>query len=189
MNTEVRQPNFYNAVYRKKSWRYFKRYDALYKAALGYIKPTDNVLELGCGMGSFAGEYYANRCKDFRALDFSNVGISMARKRWGNLSNKFTLIDFLSAPLPKFDYTIVCSLEVLEHIDKDIELLTMLKPGVTALLSVPKNEKLVNGKPKGYPVHRRSYSEDTIKDRYGEVLNIKEIRPIVSWFLIVGETI
>ena len=75
---------------------------------------------------------------------------------------------------------------MLEHIDKDIELLGTLKKGTLVLLSVPKTEKIVRGKPKGWPVHRRSYSVPTIKNRYGKIIDIKQIIPIVSWFLIVG---
>ena len=128
-----------------------------------YYKPK--ILELGCGTGQFAHFLEDNGFIDYLGCDFSKKGIEIAT----NMSNqKFFVCDIKG--IEKYNCEVVVCLEVLEHIEKEIELIK----------SIPKNTDIIFTVPTfGDPAHLRFFKnkEDVINRydiSYSEILELKQ---------------
>lgn len=122
----------------RKTWR-----ESVYQASwreivevLGSHK-AGRILDLGCGPGQFA-DCVAELLPGtgYHGVDFSQVAIAKARERQPTLN--FSVVEL---PVETYDFlgahdAIVCT-EVLEHIDRDVEVLEAIKGGVLAIFSVP----------------------------------------------------
>jgi len=177
--------------------KYQKRMSPVFKFAASFIQPHDIVLELGCGLGYFAGNYLVSRCKDFRSTDFSPVAVKNARKFYPGIKSKFSLFDARNINKMKYAYNTVVALEIFEHIDEDVEILSQLPQGTKVIFSVPDREiEKSPGVPRGFPVHRRVYDIYSMHERYNSVLHIKKIyharrlakahRIIPRWLVVMG---
>lgn len=170
---------------------YNLRYNSLHKVLAKYLSPDDVVLEVGCGQGYFAYKYIRPICKDFLSTDFSKTAIAMARAAYPNVADKFEVLGAFTET--EFPYNTVVALEFLEHTDRDVEFLTQLKSGIKVVFSVPIHEKQKRGMPgypRGYPSHRRIYTQKLIIRRYGPVINFETIRSVKrgfsSWAAVEG---
>jgi tetratricopeptide (TPR) repeat protein len=95
------------------------------------------VLDIGCGPGQFA-EYFVRRLPDvaYIGVDFSPVAIEQARARAPTAG--FVLADVVRDGVPgAIDYDLVLALEVLEHVDEDLQMLAGLQTGAQFIGSVP----------------------------------------------------
>lgn len=100
------------------------------------LKPTDRVLELGCGVGRI-GLFLAPRIAHWHGVDISANMIGVARERLAALPNVgFDLLDRSSlAMLPDASFDAAYSIAVFIHMDKEDlflylrELRRILKPG------------------------------------------------------------
>lgn len=96
-----------------------------------------SILDLGCGPGQFA-QFLGTQMPEVRytGLDFSGIAISRARQRCPQyLFEKRELPVTEFSGVPDFD-TVVCT-EVLEHVERDREILAALPTGVSIVASVP----------------------------------------------------
>lgn len=186
--------------------KYNNRYLKVHQYLVESLAPHDIVLEVGCGMGHFTGNYIAPTCLDFLATDISPAAIDIARKTFPSIADKFQVFDALSESFLRTDLTkyyhllsfckfnTIVALEFLEHIDKDVEFLTSIESGIKLILSLPLNEKQKKGyppgTPRGYPSHRRIYTEASIKKRYGSLMTFDLMKPIqrkpALWMAVVG---
>ena len=110
-----------------------------------------SILDIGCGNGQFAAALL-DRCPDIRysGVDFSKVAIQKAQER--GLRCEFScqnIFDIDNDHLNSFD--LVCCLEVLEHIDEDLKLLSALAAGSKLIYSVPNFDSIS---------HVRFFSDD-----------------------------
>lgn len=145
--------------------------------AMSYIQ-TDNILELGCGVGQFANLLHDNRDVKYVGIDFSDVAI----RRCNALSlddYKFYLDDIYTTRfINEFDSII--SLETLEHVD-DMKVLNRVDAGKKLIISLPtfNNE-----------AHLIWFeNEQQIIDRYKGIIEIQHIHRISDWFLFSGTKI
>lgn len=186
--------------------KYNNRYLKVHQYLVESLTANDIVLEVGCGMGHFAGNYVAPTCLSFLATDISSVAIDIARKTFPSIADQFQVFDALSKSFLRTDLTkyyhllsfckfnTIVALEFLEHIDKDIEFLTSIESGIKLILSLPLNEKQRKGyppgTPRGYPTHRRIYTEASIHECYGKLIDIRLMKPIqrkpALWMAVVG---
>lgn len=172
--------DFYNKIYNAKSMRYFRRYSKLYVYLSTNIQPSDRVLDIGCGMGYFDGVYLIPKRCDFRGIDISNVGIKKAKESFKSHANCFNIFNILDIAKYPFNYNTIVATEVFEHIDNDIELMSLIKPGTKILFSVPAIEIVVSKD------HKRKYTEQVIRERYGNIIDIKSIKIIDNWFAVIA---
>lgn len=94
------------------------------------------ILELGCGPGQLASCLKDHGARKYMGVDFSERAIAMTPFVPGF---KF-LVGDVSDPRCKcwrFNYSVVVSTEVLEHLDDDLALMEMIKPGTFVVVSVP----------------------------------------------------
>ena len=96
-----------------------------------------NIVDVGCGPGQFA-QYLFNHISNisYTGLDFSSVAIQLAKLRCSK--GQFFVKNILeSDSLGNFDVDLYIALEVLEHIDKDLDLIERIPLGKLVIFSVP----------------------------------------------------
>jgi SAM-dependent methyltransferase len=146
-------------------------YYPLYKRVLDEVLRLGGhrVLDVGCGSGSFAQLLMDRSNLDYLGFDFSEVAIRKARERTGQPDRFFVAKVGDAAPLRREHDTIVC-LEVLEHIENDLEVVQNWKPGVLCVCSVPNFDQ---------PDHVRFFrDEGEVARRYGHLIDFATIRRV-----------
>jgi len=118
------------------------RYDA--ERLRPYISPTDNVLDLGCGIGRVT-RYVAPLCREIWAVDVSETMVRFARERLADLPNVRFLVG-RGTSLPELEtgsIDFVYSLLTLQHVEREHafrllrELRRVLRDGGRAFLTFP----------------------------------------------------
>lgn len=142
-------------------------YHKLYLRVNELIEEDQPILELGCGTGLLAKVLLDAGKKYKRGWDFSEVGIQRAKEINPDHASKFAVGDITRIPMRRV-HTIV-SLEVLEHLKDDLELIKRL-PECTFIFSVP--DFLI-------PCHQRAFkNEREVEERYGSFLEIASIEKL-----------
>ncbi|MBD3421477.1 MAG: methyltransferase domain-containing protein [Chitinivibrionales bacterium] len=129
-----------------------------------------SIIEIGCGVGQFAQYLYDEGFRNYRGMDFSPHAIELARKR---AKQDFFQADATNARSFPEHYSLAVSLETLEHIDNDLDVLRNIRSGIPLIFSLPKFD--CEG-------HVRCFKKrKAIKRRYLSCLDIKRIVDINRW--------
>lgn len=151
---------YYNNLYKEgyNTQRYNKIYEKI--AETGDL----NYLDMGCGVGSLS-----NYLKNYTGFDFSEKAIEQSKKNTTNSNAKFFKSDIYDienykAYAEKTDVFIAT--EVLEHLEKDIEIVRNIPVGKQFVFSVPSFDD---------PSHVRVFTESIVRERYKEYLDIQEV--------------
>ena len=147
----------------RKTWYY-----PMFREALRQTKAMGarSVLEVGCGGGSFAQMLRDTTDLTYRGFDFSQNAVQLARRRNGS-DELFSTSNALDAKsyAGTFD-TIVCT-EVLEHIERDLDVIRNWPAGISCVCSVPNFDD---------PTHVRLFrDEQQVRARYGDLIDIRQI--------------
>lgn len=137
---------------------------------------SPRVREIGCGTGQLA-EYLRdeNLADGYSGFDFSTSAVERARTR---TSLRFIQGDALDREMYKGNYNTVICLEVLEHIQDDLLVLSFIPEGTNIIFSVPNFDD---------PSHVRWFtSERQIKRRFFRFVDIKEIVRIGNIYVCRG---
>ena len=136
----------------------------MFKNAFDWISEYDKniqICELGCGSGQFANMLFDNGYIRYTGIDFSSKAIEMARGTNPCHKNKFiceNALTYFEKGEGNIKDTLFISFEMLEHMNRDIELCNMLPCGNTIIFSVP-NFKSFN--------HMRTFNDlESIQSRY-----------------------
>lgn len=146
-------------------------YFPLYKAILEEVVRLggQRILEVGCGSGSFAHLLFDKSELDYHGFDFSEVAISKARARTGK-PDRFSVARAGDNALMKRPYDTIVCLEVLEHIERDLEVVEGWKGGCTCVCSVPNFDQ---------PDHVRFFRhEDEVRERYRRLIEFDQVQRI-----------
>jgi len=115
------------------------RYQELYETAIKLIPFNKNpkILDIGCGIGSFANYIHNINYTNYVGIDFADDLLNHARNRFPEL--KFKKGNFLdSKTLDKFKkFDLFVSFEVLEHIREDLKLVSAIPSKRIFIFSVP----------------------------------------------------
>lgn len=176
-----RPTSFYDESFRKAGWR-----KPVLEARHNYIITelerlgVKTILDIGCGMGPLL-----SLCRDRGLIcygfDFSPVAIEICRKHnklenvWvGNALDKENYVD---------EYDAYLATEVLEHITWDLDVIKNLKPGIPFIFSLPNWANPESS-------HVRCFrSSAAIRQRYGQIVNIKSIKRFRSRRLVFAFTV
>jgi SAM-dependent methyltransferase len=142
------------------------------------------VLDIGCGPGQFAEMLDAWEVTSYVGIDFSDFALSQANARVKNPNFTFLNEDITRRDSTReFDFDCVVCMEVLEHIDDDLNLLSALPRGVRCLCTVPNFP---------HTSHVRHFvDEDAVTERYRgcfaslSVTAIKGTRNADEWFYLL----
>jgi SAM-dependent methyltransferase len=143
----------------------------LYRRACQESKrlPGQRILEVGCGTGAFAHCLNETLCREYRGFDFSEVAVRVARARTER-DDCFFVGDARRAESYEQPYDTIVCLEVLEHIERDLDVIAKWRPGTECICSVPNFD---------YPTHVRWFRhESDIVGRYGPLISIRKIERI-----------
>jgi SAM-dependent methyltransferase len=129
-----------------------------YEFALPHCESAD-VLDAGCGVG-YGSALLASRARRVVGVDRANDAIAYARRRYGAPNVDFREADLLSLDLPDASFDVVCSFEVIEHLQEQerfvAEVARVLRPGGAFLVSTPQAERTTD-RPDN-PFHERELS-------------------------------
>lgn len=173
--------SYYDGLFRENLAYHVHYKDSHYYVAwtqvlrfLTKIKPT-NILEIGCGTGQFAEYLRDEGFTDYEGFDFSKEAIDIAKSR---VEMNFYVGNALNSELYEKDFGAIVCLEVLEHIEKDLQILSNIREGTHIVFSVPNFDA---------PSHVRWFiSPRQIKKRYFTHVQILDIVPIGALFICRG---
>lgn len=172
----IKDESFYDNVYENGGWNdtYFKHYSEthyfpMWKKALELIKENKepSVIDIGCGPGQFSNLLLDNGVSNYMGLDFSSEAIKVAKIRNDKYRNLFIVGDAYISDIFEKPYNTIILFEVLEHLEKDIDILRRIKPGTNVLFSVP------NFYSAGHV--RWFNSQFEVLERYKDIINVNQI--------------
>ena len=169
--------DFYDRMHAETDFAVAKtRYNALFRRVTDKVidHRSGSILEVGCGSGLLAEMILKRHNGGYQGFDFSPEAIRFAAARTMR-PELFFIGDALDAQSYQRDYdTIVCT-EVLEHVDRDLDVIGLWSDGTWCVCSVPNFD--TTG-------HVRFFNNPKeVAARYGKIIQIEEIvkvpRPIV----------
>ncbi len=120
----------YNAHYRQVPlfplWQHIVKY-------LNREIKDPRILEIGCGTGQLAHFLYDEGFKNYRGFDISKEGIRIAKEK---SAQHLEVGDALDKRNYDWDYNIVISTEVFEHIENDKALIHNIRDSTEIIFSV-----------------------------------------------------
>jgi len=171
-------------------------YKQLYLAVKNLITNKEAmILDMGCGTGQFAQCLFEHGYYNYFGVDFSRIAIDIASKRLISFYEDYTanspnymdvakVIQYknqfygetfcIYGNIYKMNnhtfnlefFDCICMLEVLEHIERDLELMWSIPAGKTIILSVPNFDS---------NTHVRYFQDlEDVKARYGIYIDIEE---------------
>jgi 2-polyprenyl-3-methyl-5-hydroxy-6-metoxy-1,4-benzoquinol methylase len=119
---------------------------------------VQSLLDVGCGPGQFGAFMRDRGLASYCGFDFSEVAIRQACKVCPEF--EFVIADVYTTDLfDKYAYDTVICMEVLEHIERDLDVLKRIRPGTRFFGSVPNFDT---------PSHVRFFdSPEEVVNRYG----------------------
>lgn len=165
------KPKGYNLPYDKSGYK--PLWDRVVKEVLDFTGPI-SVLDLGCGNGHIASRLVP-RVSKYRGVDFSAIAIDKAYSRlstfpgdWKVITGDINYSGFYSPG----EFTHVLAVEVLEHVEDDLKIVSMISSGVRVVFTLP--EFLCEGHVRRYP------SKEFINKRFSNLVRFDRIEPMVS---------
>ena len=149
----------------------------LYDYVISLFNKDDLIIELGSGTGQFAKYIIDNGFNYVLGIDFSETGIELCQKRCPNV--KFICEDLYNVNLLAFDYNTILSLETMEHINGDLEVISKIKRGSKVIISVPSFD--------GDSHVRFFNNRDEVLDRYYHLFSEIDVIQVNRYFVIVAK--
>jgi 2-polyprenyl-3-methyl-5-hydroxy-6-metoxy-1,4-benzoquinol methylase len=187
-NLKEKSEDFYNNLFESNTNQYSLEYTKSHYLPIWQkiIKLLENksknykILDLGCGPGQFAKYIDDQKFKNYIGIDFSISAIKKSQKKLPQFI--FKQFDFNSKQWNEFikkdDSDIYLALEVLEHINKDLDLLKSLKRSKEIIITLP--DFICEG-------HVRCFkNKEEVFKRYESLIDIKHYDSYKKWHLIYG---
>jgi len=155
---------------------------ARYKFISRLIKPSDTVIEIGCGSG-YGARYLSDYARDVVAIDEEADMVEYAKSRFA----KSNLV-FDSKIGDRSGFDVVVCLEVIEHMSKDdgrkllAQIKTLMAPGGVLFISTPRKITNPSENRKTYHVHEYEYEEyrSILEEFFARALVLTQIDEMVS---------
>jgi 2-polyprenyl-3-methyl-5-hydroxy-6-metoxy-1,4-benzoquinol methylase len=172
-----------NQYYYDKAYKDAKHYKAKFNETVyypvwkyvGYFMPDDKntkIVDVGCGTGQLLDMFYSLGYRNISGFDFSHVACQIANENYDYLD--ITHGDLYDTVI---DADVVLCTEVLEHIERDCEMLE----------SWDVNQVIITVPDFNDPSHLR-YFEDCqdVESRYGKYFKRFETIKVKSWYILNG---
>jgi 2-polyprenyl-3-methyl-5-hydroxy-6-metoxy-1,4-benzoquinol methylase len=136
----------------------------VFKHLIGGATKDLNVLEIGFAPGSFLAFLSKKFQCRITGIDYSPVGVDMAKKMFSslNIEGDLRCEDIFKATLPSNHFDVVCSFGVIEHFADPLPIISrhveFCKPGGKIIITVPNHRAFFNRLPflydkKNYHTH------------------------------------
>ena len=172
-----------------RHWWYAERRAVVAKQLkrLGTPRPGDQALDIGSAAGGNSA-VLAEHGWTVTAADLSTTAVTLASQRGVRVLNS----DICHLPVKTGSIGLVCALDVLEHVPADDEAIAeihrVLRPGATALITVPASMSLWSAHDEAVG-HVRRYSRKSLLDLVaGSGLKVSDVwswnvllRPVAAW--------
>jgi len=139
----------------------FQRHLAAYKFIAKYIKAETKILDAGCGEG-YGSDFLSTKCRKIVGVDIAIETIENARRRYRQDNLEFLVTNSTNLCFPDNIFDVVCSFQVIEHIEDYQrylgELKRVLVPHGFIILSTP--NKITS--PPGNPYHIKEFYPDEL---------------------------
>jgi 2-polyprenyl-3-methyl-5-hydroxy-6-metoxy-1,4-benzoquinol methylase len=147
----------------------------LYSAVEKVLDKKERIIELGCGTGQFAQRLLKEKYNYVMGLDFSEVGIVMSSKRCK--ADRFHQINLYNLVPEVYAYIdTILILEVLEHLERDIEVISVIPSGKRFVGSIPKFDDTA---------HVRYFTSlQQVEERYSELFSTFNVIELERYFII-----
>lgn len=175
-----KKPEFYDQLFESGGWNneYEKEYSESayfpsWQIILRWIqdKKSANIIDCACGPGQFAHFLYDEGFSNYTGIDFSNTAILKAKAHLPLWADKFFVEDlYKSTRLTEYRYDIYLFLEILEHVNGDLNIIHKIPSGKEVIFSVP-----------NFPSQSHVRWFDTVQtaaQRYSKTLFIDRIQQI-----------
>lgn len=164
----IKNSDWYNKAYKNTTAYHIhyteSNYYFLWTVILDRIKRcrSKSIIDLGCGSGQFALLLNDNNIKNYLGVDFSSEAIEIAKITCRNYD--FKVLDLTQSNiLSIYDYDCVVTMELLEHVEFDLEVLQKIKPGIKVFATVPNFP---------YISHVRHFvKEQAVSERYSHLFS------------------
>lgn len=115
----------------------FSRYNEVYKTIATIIDNEPNIYDLGCGIAEIRKFLPDN--KNYVGYDFSEVAVKKARQKQYLANEGIEQADIYNHSFDglKCDKDVVIATEVIEHLDRPIEIISKIPSGVRFIFSIP----------------------------------------------------
>jgi 2-polyprenyl-3-methyl-5-hydroxy-6-metoxy-1,4-benzoquinol methylase len=161
---------------------FIERYEVWTDLFKKYTKPSDHILDLGCGSGIFS-QYLVQKGSTVLGIDGSEKMINLCEKAnipiLSNLQYQLETLPFEDDFLERNQFDTIISSSVIEYIEQDTlfleQILYLLKPQGIAIISFPNNHSIyrkierfifkITGKPAYYEFVKRLYDEELIMQK------------------------
>lgn len=167
-------PETYDDLYTLDDRTYEKLlipYNALFRRVteIAVAEKLSSVLEVGCGRGLMA-EMMVRAGISYVGFDFNALAVEKARLR--NRADRHFVADAAAPDSYRTPYDGIVCCEVLEHIEPDLRVVELWRPGCVCICSVPNFD---------YRTHVRFFRhEDEVRARYGGLLDIHRIEKVAK---------
>jgi SAM-dependent methyltransferase len=148
------------------------RYEDLYLSACNMlinnnVSLDETIIDMGCGIGSFAKHLRDFGFQKYVGIDFSERAITRAKERFPNYRFVFgnLVTDKISRKIIKKGNVFVC-FEVLEHIENDKEIIKGIPENSLFIFSVPNIS--------GHGHVRWFENQNKVEERYSDVVQFTE---------------
>lgn len=132
---------------------------------------ANRILDIGCGPGQVACLLRDIGVEDYKGLDFSSARVEGARRVCPQF--EFRCADvFTDDLLETYDYDCVLTMEFLEHVERELDVLNRVRSGTTVVATVPNF---------GDAAHVRHFDDvGQVQERYGPVFRELDVTPILA---------
>ena len=173
------------AEYYDKAFSGDKKYQGSYRnlphfpvmqIALSYIKELRNpyIMEFGCGTGQFAQLLWEHGIREYMGVDFSPKAVEIA----SSLSPQVFEVQDCTSYNPAEYFDTFVTMEILEHIEKDLETISRIPTGKTIIFSVPRFDNTA---------HVRFFtSKEQVQERYCKLIKLDDLMKYQNWYIAKG---
>lgn len=139
---EIDEEQFYNKTGRQEAYYPQSRWE--FSIALEFMRPNDNILEIGSGYGGFLDILSNKGFSSYQGIELNQKAIEVIRNKGYKITDSL-IQNFSQYHNEEFD--IVCMFQVLEHIN-DVDsfirnCLKVLKKNGKLIIAVPNNDAFV----------------------------------------------
>lgn len=130
------------------------------------------VVDIGCGPGQFAAMLFQmGEIQQYDGLDFSAHAVEIAKTACPQ--GRYHVDDATTTDLCRMTpHDVVICMEVLEHVERDDQVISRFQPGIRAICTVPNFD---------YQSHVRYFTTTAqVQDRYAKLFDDFDVFPILG---------